>query len=121
MVVPRVSPTIVPRAYASQCGAPSPVNAGTKYTPSLLSTCAANASISEAFLIKPSPSRSHCTIAPAMNTLPSSAYSTGSPPSFHATVVRSWFFDSIRSTPVCINMKHPVPYVFFTIPGATHR
>ena len=28
--VPRVSPTIVPRAYGSQWGAPSPVSAGTK-------------------------------------------------------------------------------------------
>ena len=34
-LVPRVSPTIVPRASASQCGAPSPVSAGTKYTPSV--------------------------------------------------------------------------------------
>ena len=33
--VPRVRPTIVPRAYGSQCGEPSPVNAGTRYTPSL--------------------------------------------------------------------------------------
>ena len=29
-VVPRVRPTIVPRAYASQCGAPRPANAGTR-------------------------------------------------------------------------------------------
>ena len=27
---PRVMPTMVPRAYASQCGAPSPANAGTR-------------------------------------------------------------------------------------------
>ena len=29
-VVPRVSPKIAPRAYASQCGAPRPANAGTR-------------------------------------------------------------------------------------------
>ena len=32
-VVPRVRPVIEPRACGSQCGAPSPANAGTKYTP----------------------------------------------------------------------------------------
>ena len=29
-VEPRVSPKMAPRAYASQCGAPSPAKAGTK-------------------------------------------------------------------------------------------
>lgn len=28
--VPRVSPTMVPRAFGSQCGAPNPTKAGTK-------------------------------------------------------------------------------------------
>ena len=32
-VVPRVMPTIVPRAYGSHHGEPSPVNAGTTHTP----------------------------------------------------------------------------------------
>ena len=39
-VVPRVSPTIVPRACGSQCGAPSPANAGTRYTPPVSGTLA---------------------------------------------------------------------------------
>src|SRR5207247_791813 len=34
-VVPRSIPMRSPRAYMSQCGAPRPVKAGTKYTPSL--------------------------------------------------------------------------------------
>ena len=41
-VVPRVMPTIVPRAYGSQCGAPRPANAGTRYTPPLSGTDAAS-------------------------------------------------------------------------------
>ena len=47
-VVPRVRPMIVPRACGSQCGAPSPVSAGTKTTPSEESTVAAMASVSAA-------------------------------------------------------------------------
>ena len=72
-VVPRVMPTIVPRAYWSQCGAPSPANAGTRYTPPLSGTVAASASTSSADAMIPSPSRSHCTTAPPMKTLPSRA------------------------------------------------
>ena len=72
-MVPRVSPTIVPRAYGSQYGAPRPTNAGTKYTPPVSGTDSASRSVSAAFAISPRPSRSHCTAAPAMNTLPSSA------------------------------------------------
>ena len=37
-VVPRVMPTIVPRAYGSHHGEPSPVNAGTTYTPPVSGT-----------------------------------------------------------------------------------
>src|SRR5665648_196550 len=40
-VVPRVSPRIAPRARGSQYGAPRPASAGTKYTPSLAGTRAA--------------------------------------------------------------------------------
>ncbi len=72
-VVPRVRPVMVPRAYWSQCGAPSPANAGTRYTPPQSGTLAASASISADDRIRPSPSRSHWTTAPPMNTLPSSA------------------------------------------------
>ena len=43
---PRVSPTIVPRAYGSQCGEPRPVSAGTNTTPSVDSTDRASASVS---------------------------------------------------------------------------
>ena len=42
--------------------------------------------MSFALLMMPSPSRSHCTAAPAMNALPSSAYVV-LPPTRHATVV----------------------------------
>ena len=45
-VVPRVRPTMVPRAYASQCGAPKPANAGTRNTPPVSGTLAASASTS---------------------------------------------------------------------------
>ena len=72
-VVPRVSPTMVPRAYGSQCGAPSPTKAGTRYTPPVSGTDSASACVSAACVMTPRPSRSHCTAAPAMNTLPSSA------------------------------------------------
>ena len=48
--VPRVSPTMVPRAFGSQCGAPSPVSAGTKYTPPVESIERASASVSLALL-----------------------------------------------------------------------
>jgi hypothetical protein len=56
----------------------------------------------------PSPSRSHCTAAPAMNTLPSRAYSIVSP-IFQATVVSSRLCESTGLAPVCISMKQPVP------------
>ncbi len=72
-VVPRVIPTIAPRACGSQYGAPSPESAGTKYTPAASGTLPASASISEALPMMPRPSRSHWIAAPAMKTLPSSA------------------------------------------------
>ena len=72
-LLPRLRPSTVPRAAASQYGAPSPVKAGTSTTPPLSGTLAASASTSAAFFTRPSASRSHCTTAPPMNTLPSSA------------------------------------------------
>src|ERR1041385_5069523 len=72
-VVPRVRPVIVPRASGSQCGLPSPTNAGTMCTPPVSGTEAASAAESEACLRRPSSSRSHWITAPAMKRLPSSA------------------------------------------------
>src|ERR1051325_1810294 len=118
-VVPRVTPATRPRAYWSQCGAPSPANAGTRYTPSGSVTCAASASTSDEDLMMPSPSRSHCTTAPAMKIEPSSAYSVRSP-TRQATVVSRLFFDGTGFVPVFISMKQPVPNVFFTMPGCVH-
>jgi hypothetical protein len=66
-------PVMSPLAPASQYGAPSPESAGTKVTPSLEGTSRASDSTSDADFTMPSPSRSHCTAAPAMNELPSSA------------------------------------------------
>ena len=54
-VVPRVRPVIVPRAYWSQCGAPSPAKAGTRYTPPESGTLAASASTSADDLDQPQP------------------------------------------------------------------
>ena len=71
--VPRVSPTMAPRPYISQYGAPRPVNAGTTYTPPELSMDRAMPSVSAALLTSFISSRSHCTAAPATNTEPSSA------------------------------------------------
>ena len=45
-LLPRVSPTIVPRASGCQYGAPSPVKAGTNITPPLSGTDAASCSTS---------------------------------------------------------------------------
>ena len=106
VVVPRLMPLMAPRAYWSQYGAPSPVRAGTKYTPSVSSTDAARASTSAELLMHLSPSRSHCTTEPPTNMDPSRAYETLSP-IFHAIVVRSLFFDSMGRLPVFISRKHP--------------
>ena len=46
--MPRVMPTIVPRAYGSHHGLPSPVKAGTRKTPPLSATDAASGPISAA-------------------------------------------------------------------------
>ena len=99
---------MVPRAYWSQCGAPSPAKAGTRYTPPQSGTVAASASTSADDLTRPRPSRSHCTTAPPMNTLPSSAKSV-CPPACQATVVISWCFEGAGCDPMFISMKQPVP------------
>ena len=51
-----------------------------------------------------------------MKMLPSSANSVR-PPMRQATVLSKLFFDTIGFGPVCMSMKQPVPYVFFTMPG----
>ena len=66
-------PRIVPRACGSQCGAPSPVSAGTNTTPPVSSTVAAIASLSAADPTICRPSRSHCTAAPVTKIAPSVA------------------------------------------------
>lgn len=72
-VKPRVMPVIVPRAYWFQYGAPRPVKAGTTYTPPVSATERASASEAAASGMSFSSSLSHCTAAPAVNTLPSRA------------------------------------------------
>ena len=72
-VVPRSMPRMTPRASGRQWGAPRPASAGAKVTPPLSFTLRASGSISAALRISPSPSRSHCTAAPAMKEEPSSA------------------------------------------------
>ena len=71
-------------------------------------TLAASGSTSADERISPSPSRSHCTTAPATNTLPSSAYSRAPAADAAAVVISPWA-ESIRSPPVCRSMKQPVP------------
>src|ERR1051326_5266743 len=64
-----------------------------------------------------SPSRSHCTAAPAINTAPSRQYVVRLP-SFHPTVVNRPFADKAGLSPVLSKRKQPVPYVFFADPGS---
>ena len=73
IVEPRVRPTMVPRASGFQCGAPRPVKAGTNITPPLSGTLSASCLHLAARLDRRRPSRSHCTTAPPMKTLPSRA------------------------------------------------
>jgi hypothetical protein len=74
----------------------------------LLSSERASASVSSASSMMPSPSRSHCTAAPAMNTEPSSAYAR-SPRGPHAEVVSIPWRLGTRFSPVCTSRKAPVP------------
>ncbi len=72
-VLPRVRPTMAPRASAFQYGAPRPVKAGTNITPPASGTLSARRCTSPLAWMACSPSRSHCTTAPPMKTLPSMA------------------------------------------------
>ena len=107
-VVPRVRPVMRPRASGRQCGAPSPASAGTNTSSPESLTLFARASMSEAFSMRPRPSRSHCTAAPAMKALPSSAYCV-SPPTRQATVVSSPCCDTTGTGPTFMSRKAPVP------------
>jgi len=84
------------------------VKAGTKITPPASGTLSARACTSPLPLIACRPSRSHCTTAPPMNTLPSSAYS-GVAVGWAAAVVMRPLALASKCSPLCINMKQPVP------------
>src|SRR6266550_7317674 len=115
-VVPRVKPRIVPRAYGSHHGAPSPVRAGTKYTPPESGTDSAMGPASDDVRRTLMPSRSHCSAAPVTKIDPSSAY-VGRSPCPQAIVVMSPEVETGARSPVFINTNDPVPYVFFVVPG----
>ena len=63
---------MAPRASGRQYGAPRPVNAGTSTTPPASGTVGQPCHLAGGDH-GAQPSRSHCTTAPPMNTLPSSA------------------------------------------------
>jgi hypothetical protein len=119
IVEPRVRPTMVPRASGFQCGAPSPVNAGTNITPPLSGTLAASCCTSLLERIAFRPSRSHCTTAPPMKTLPSRANWRVAAGCAALVAIRP-FAEGSKRSPVFISMKQPVPYVFLTCPGRKH-
>ena len=75
--------------------------------------------MSAAFLMSPRPSRSHCTAAPAMKALPSSAYVVF-PSICHATVETRPCLLFVGVEPTFMSAKAPVPYVHFTSPSAKH-
>src|SRR4051794_11404534 len=118
-VVPRVMPNTVPRAYGSHQGEPSPVNAGTRYTPPVSGTLDASGPVSDASAINCRPSRNHWTAAPVTKIAPSIAYAV-SLPIVHATVVSNPSTGSGPTSPMLTNPNEPVPYVFFVMPGAKH-
>src|SRR5690348_1474013 len=119
-VVPRVNPTMVPRAYGSHHGEPKPVNAGTRNTPPVSGTDDASGPVSAADAMIPKPSRNHCTAAPVTKIAPSIAYVTAPGASDHATVVRSPSTGAGSTEPTFVSTNEPVPYVFFVMPGSTH-
>jgi len=86
-------PTMVPRAYGSQCGAPRPAKCRHQIDPPLSLTLAASASISGAVRTKPRPSRIHCTTR-ADEDAASNAYSVRAP-ICQATVVTSRCFERV--------------------------
>ena len=99
----------MPRACGSQCGAPSPVSAGTNTTPSEDSTVDATASLSAADPTICSPSRSHCTAAPVTKIAPSRAYVSSPSGERQAAVDRSPASERSSELPVLVRMNEPVP------------
>ena len=84
------------------------MNAGTNITPPESGTLSANACTSVLARMACRPSRSHCTTAPPMNTLPSMAY-CGVVSVCAAAVVMSPACETRNSLPAFISMKQPVP------------
>ncbi len=118
-VVPRVRPEISPRASGSQCGEPSPVSAGTKWTPSVESTSRASRSLSAAL-------RDHAE-AVAQPLHAGAADEDGAlgrelrrRPGRHGggRLQQPLRRRSPRARPTFASTKVPVPYVAFTSPGA---
>ena len=72
-VVPRVIPVIDAARVLIPVRRAEPGERGHERHAVARGTLRASASMSAALLMMPSPSRSHCTAAPAMNALPSSA------------------------------------------------
>ena len=99
---------MVPRAFGSQYGAPRPVKAGTTIDVAGVEHARGQAlDLAGTAEKTPSPSRSHCTTAPPMNTLPSSAYSL--PRVCAQAVAIRPLVDCTTLSPVCSSMKQPVP------------
>src|SRR5215213_3009661 len=109
LVLPRVIPTMVPRAYGSHHGDPSPVNAGTTYTPPESLTLSATDPASAALSITWMPSRSHWIAAPVTKIAPSSAYATVPSANCHAIVVSIPSLGGGQAGPTFRSTKLPVP------------
>src|SRR5690606_41326949 len=109
------NPNTDPFTSRSHYGLPNPSNAVATNTPPVDSSPCAYFSPSAESRNRRTPSRNHWIAEPATNILPSSAYSTF--PSIPlAIVVNSPCSDTTACSPVFINIKQPVPYVFFPIP-----
>mmetsp|Transcript_37426 Transcript_37426/g.94451 ORF Transcript_37426/g.94451 Transcript_37426/m.94451 type:complete len:234 (+) Transcript_37426:525-1226(+) len=121
LVLKPVRPRMAPRAVSSQCGARSPENAGTMYTPPVSGTELARFSNSVGSVAMPMLSHIQLMPRPATATAPSSAYCMGSSgPSLKEVVVSRPCLDWMAFGPVLSSMKQPVPYVFLASPS-THR
>ncbi len=134
--VPRLSPTMVPRAAGSQWGLPSPVKAGTTTTPSLESTERARGSISadSADDAQSVPQPLHTGSRdedrslegvghrrPATRGPPSAPRATSpSVPRSQARVVISPSTGSGQVAPAFMSTKLPVPKVALVMPGSKH-
>ena len=114
LVVSRVNPFSEPRALRSQCGAQSPPNPGTRWTPPVSGTLAAIASTSSSSWSSPSPSRSHDSVWPLWKTTPSSSYRVA-PCAVQATLLVKPS-TSTGTSPELMVSTPAVPNVFFASP-----